>query len=295
VISFYEMYKDDNIAATDSSSHVLDRWVIARLSQTGLEITRGFEGYELDKASRPLMDFVDDLSTWYLRRSRDRLKTDTEDKKLALATLRFVLREFSKLMAPVMPFKAEDTYLRTKDTEDVVSVHLAAWPLFEKYDEEVLVKMKEVRELVTKALEIRAKESIKVRQPVQTLETKIEISSEYADIIKDEVNVKNVEVNTQLETDVWLDITLTPELKAEGDARELVRVIQDLRKTTGLSPEDTVIVHVVCEQSFKDVIEMHKELIQSVTRTQEIVFVEEIPMEEISINDFKVKVVVGKV
>jgi len=295
VLSFYEMYKDESIIASDTSSHILDRWILARLAQTGQEITRGFETYELDKASRPLMDFVDDLSTWYLRRSRDRLKSEGEDKNNALATTRFVLREFAKLMAPAMPFKAEDTFSRTRSHQDAESVHLVSWPQFGTLDESVLVGMKEVRDVVTKALEIRAKESIKVRQPIQTLETKVVIAPEYAEIIKDEVNVKDVETNAQLETDVWLDTTLTPELKKEGDARELIRALQDLRKVTGLSPEDTVVAHIVCDEIFKDVINTHKALIQSVTRTQEIVFVAELPTEEIKVNEFEVKVVVERV
>jgi isoleucyl-tRNA synthetase len=295
VISFYEMYKDDSVKPNSKSTHILDKWILARLAQTTEDITKGFESYELDKASRPLMDFVDDLSTWYLRRSRDRLKSEGEDKKIALATLRHILREFAKVMAPVMPFKAEDTYLRTKESNEAESVHLCSWSTNTSYDESVLVKMKEVREIVTKALEIRAKETIKVRQPIQTLETKTEISSEYAEIIKDEVNVKNIETNPQLETDVWLDTTITTELKQEGVARGLVRAIQDLRKQTGLSQEDTVVVHLVCNQDFKYIVEKHSDLIQGVTRTQEIIFVEELPGEEISVNEFNIKVVVQKV
>ena len=295
VITFYEMYKDDSVRACNSSSHILDKWILARLAQTTKEITKALDEYELDKASRPLMDFVDDLSTWYLRRSRDRLKSEGEDKNLALATLRYVLREFAKLMAPIMPFKAEDTYLRTKELNEVESVHLCEWSANMSVDQAVLVGMKEVRDVVTKALELRAKESVKVRQPVQTLEVKVMISEEFAEIIKDEVNVKNVEINTQLETDVWLDTTITPELKQEGDAREFIRALQDLRKTLGLSPEDTVVVHLVCTNDFKQVIEKYSELIQAVTRTQEIVFVDELPGEEIVLNDFKVKIVVQKV
>jgi isoleucyl-tRNA synthetase len=295
VISFYEMYKDDSVLPSSESSHILDKWILARLAQTTIEITKGFEGYELDKASRPLMDFVDDLSTWYLRRSRDRLKSEVEDKSLALATLRYVLREFAKVMAPIMPFKAEDTYLRTKISNDLESVHLCVWPQVKTFDESVLVGMKEVRDIVTKALEIRAKESIKVRQPIQTLETKVEINSEYAEIIKDEVNVKDIEINTELETDVWLDTTITPELKKEGDARELIRSIQDLRKNTGLSQEDTVVLHIVCDADFKNIVEQYTDLIQLVTRTQEIIFIDELPGGEITVNEFRIKIVVQKV
>lgn len=295
VISFYEMYKEDSVYASSRSPHVLDAWIIARLAQTHAEITKGFENYELDKASRPLMDFVDDLSTWYLRRSRDRLKSDGSDKKDALATLRYVLKEFSKCMAPIMPFKAEDTYLRTRESHDPESVHLCQWGAVSSFDESILVKMKEVREIVTRALELRAKESIKVRQPIQTLETKTLLDSRYVEIVKDEVNVKDIETNINLETDVWIDTTITSELKAEGDAREFIRVIQDLRKQTGLSQEDTVVVHVNCSPEFKEIISRYTDLIQSVTRTQEIIFSHDLPGEKIVVNEFKVKVVVDKI
>ncbi len=295
VISFYEMYKDETVIASNQSKHVLDRWILARLSETHRDVTNGFEKYELDKASRPLMDFVDDLSTWYLRRSRDRLKAEGDDKRNALATTRFVLREFSKIMAPVMPFKAEDTFLRVKEPNDVMSVHLSSWSTFDSVDQNVLVNMKLVRDIVTKALEVRAKESVKVRQPVQTLETKVKVISEYAEIIKDEVNVKDIEHNSELENDVWLDITITPELKKEGDAREFIRVIQDLRKATGLSQEDTIVIHAVYTNEFKEIIDSYDSLIKNTTRTQEIITVESLPTEDVQVNSHVIKLIVQKV
>lgn len=295
VITFYEMYKDEGVFASDESTHVLDRWIIARLHEANRAITNGFEDYELDKASRPLIDFIDDLSTWYLRRSRDRLKAEGEDKSAALATLRYVLREFAKLMAPIMPFKAEDTYLRTKVTEEPLSVHLCDWPKLRSADQDVLVKMAEVRAIVTAALEIRAKEGVKVRQPIQTLEIKIDIGNEYAEILKDEINVKDVEINPALEETAWLDTTMTPALRREGDARELIRVIQDLRKAAGLSPDDTIVVHAVYPDEFAEVLAAHGDMVRTTTRTSEIVKVNELPGEEIKINDHGVKVVVQKI
>ncbi len=295
VISFYEMYKDDTIAPADDGSHVLDKWIIARLHETNRDITNGFEKYELDKASRPLIDFVDDLSTWYLRRSRDRLKAEGHDKNAALATTRFVLREFAKLMAPIMPFKAEDAFQRAKTAEDELSVHLSDWPKVGDFDEKVLVRMQQTRDLVTLALEQRAKEAVKVRQPVQTLEIKLAIEDEYVEILKDEVNVKDVEIKPDLEALVWLDTSMTPALRAEGDARELMRVIQDLRKAAGLSQEDTVVVHASYSDEFAQILAAHGDMIRSTTRTQEIIKVDELPGEEIKLNEHNVKIVVQKV
>ncbi len=295
VISFYEMYKGDGVKASHQSTHVLDRWILARLAQTNLLITTGFEKYELDKAARPLMDFVDDLSTWYLRRSRDRLKSEGDDKDTALATLRYALKEFAKLMAPIMPFKAEDTFLRTRDVQDEMSVHLSVWPSQSSIDQDVLVKMKQVRDIVTKALEMRSKEGVKVRQPIQTLESKIKISPEYAEIIKDEVNVKDIEYNAQLESDVWIDVTMTPELKMEGHARELIRVIQDLRKSSGLLQEDSIVMHISHEEEFAPIITAHVDLIKTVTRTHEIVRMTDLPTDTVSVNEHFVRIVIQKV
>ncbi|MEX2341215.1 MAG: class I tRNA ligase family protein, partial [Candidatus Paceibacterota bacterium] len=132
VLLMYEMYKEETQNSklkTQNSSHVLDRWIIARLNELITESTYGFENYELDKATRPITDFIDDLSVWYLRRSRDRLKGEDEaDKKLSLITLRFVLQQLSLLMAPSMPFYADYLWGRVKADNDVESVHLAAWP-----------------------------------------------------------------------------------------------------------------------------------------------------------------------
>lgn len=295
VVSFYEMYKDDTIQASDKSSNILDKWILARLAETVRDITNGFEKYELDKASRPLMDFVDDLSTWYLRRSRDRLKSEGQDKKDALKTTRFVLREFAKIMAPIMPFKAEDTYQRVRLDSEPQSVHLEEWPSLSSVNNEVLLHMNHVRDIVTKALEIRSKESIKVRQPIQTLESKVLIQKEYIDIIKDEVNVKDIEFNSKLEEDVWLDVSLTDELKEEGDARELIRVIQDLRKKSGLSQEDTIVVHLVSDDKFYKITKAYSDMIKTTTRTQEIVKVDTLPGDPVEVNSHTIRIVIQKV
>lgn len=295
VISFYEMYKDEIVEPSHTSPHVLDKWILARLAQTHEAITEGFEKYELDRATRPIMDFVDDLSTWYLRRSRDRFKAQNHDTNHAIATTRFVLREFAKLLAPIMPFKAEDTFLRTRTSTDQISVHLCDWPKASSYDENVIVQMSHAREIVTRALELRTKENIKVRQPLQTLEIKVAMPNEYLEIIKDEVNIKDIEVNPKLEETVWIDTTLTTELIHEGIARELIRIIQDLRKANGLSPEDTITIQMVCESNIQDIIATHHALITSVTRTSTITFVEQVSTEPILVGDFKLSLEITKV
>ncbi len=251
VLSFYKLYKDASVDASDTSDNVLDRWILVRLNQLILEVTSGMEVYELDRATRPLMAFVDDLSVWYLRRSRDRLKgDDLADKQKALSTLQFVLKEYAKLMAPSMPFFAEYLYLELKTEDEVESVHLASWPeskLNLKID--IVDEMKQVRELVTLGLEARSRAKIVVRQPLGELtiyNQALKGNEALLELIKDELNVKHISFGGEgLDRTVFLDVTITPELKEEGDVREFTRGIQELRKQKGLNPNDKVKLLIV--------------------------------------------------
>ena len=153
----------------------------------------------------------------------------------ALATLQYVLREFAKVSAPFMPFVAERVFQRVRGDETAESVHLAVWPELQEVDGNgLLLPMKLARSVVSEALELRAREGVKVRQPLQklTLGKSHPLKShtdELRIIIADEVNVKEVVIDDAIDT-LELDFTLTPELIAEGQFRELVRNIQSLRK-----------------------------------------------------------------
>lgn len=244
VLSMYEMF-EDGTKASGSSKNVLDRWIIARLNQLISESTEGFKNYELDKATRPITDFIDDLSVWYLRRSRERLKgEDLEDKKLALATLRYILKNLALVMAPSMPFYADYLWGKVKEESEAESVHLSAWPKADTVDPVVLGEMSLVREFVTAALEARVKAGIKVRQPLSKLTLNIEMEPEYASIIAEEVNVKSVVGDAGATERAVLDTTITPELKMEGDARDFIRAIQEMRKEKGLEPSDRISLSV---------------------------------------------------
>ncbi len=244
VLAMYEMYQCD-VESRSDSTYVLDRWIIARLNQATHEITRAYENYELDKATRPIEGLIDDLSVWYLRRSRDRLKGESvSDKQAALQTLRYILKNIALLMAPVMPFYAEYLFLRVREDDDAESVHLMSWPKANIADPVVLGEMSIVREFVTLALEARTKANIKVRQPLSELKTNIELDPEYALITAEEINVKAVTYDASLTERAALDIAITPELKREGNVRELMRSIQDARKGIGLKQEDKIILIV---------------------------------------------------
>lgn len=265
VLALYEMYaataaeEMSTGAANSDSTHVLDRWIIARLNQLILETTAGYKNYELDKATRPLTDFIDDLSVWYVRRSRERLKgDDVADKEIALATLRHVLRTVALLMAPVMPFYAEYLWQRVKEDKDIESVHLGEWPEHAAVDAVVLGEMSLVREFVTLALEARTKAGVKVRQPLQKLAIHIEMADEYAQIIADEINVKAVQYDSALTDRIKLDTKLTDELVAEGFVRELMRAVQEERKNTGLEPQDSITIEIDTQESGRAAILAHE-------------------------------------
>jgi isoleucyl-tRNA synthetase len=261
VLAMYEMYADGTVGKNDSDN-VLDRWIISRLNQLIAESTAGYQAYELDKATRPIADFIDDVSVWYLRRSRERLKSDDlVDKTLTLSTLRFILLQLSKVMAPAMPFYAEYLYRAVRDEHEPESVHLTAWPQSAKVDSVVLGEMSIVRELVTLALEARTKAHSKVRQPLQTLYVNTKFEKEYADIVLDEVNVKQMTTDTTMIERMRLDTTLTPELLAEGAVREIMRAVQDMRKEAGLQPADPITLTVESDISGQTAIQTHRELL----------------------------------
>ncbi len=299
VVSFYEMYGSTNQVEMstkhEESQNILDQWVISRLNETINLVTTGLEIGELDRSVRPLMDLTDDLSTWYLRRSRDRFKGDDEvDKQAALDTTRFVLLEMAKLLAPFMPFLAEDIYRRVKvenKDQETGSVHLEMWPIAEKVDTDLLTSMKVVRELASKGLEARMITKINVRQPLKTLRVKSaeQLSAQLIELIKDEVNVKEVTFGTPIETDVQLDVVITPDLKEEGMVRELIRAIQDLRKEKGLSVNDVVALAVETDGVGRKFIEDNEKQLKATCTISDIKF-GNVMGEAITIGDVSFKV-----
>jgi isoleucyl-tRNA synthetase len=275
VLAMYESYAGGE-EADRSSAHVLDRWIIARLNQLVVESTAGFKNYELDRATRPITDFIGDLSVWYLRRSRDRLKGEDEaDKKATLSTLRYVLKTLALIMAPSMPFYAEYLWGRVKEEGDALSVHLAKWPTEEKTDQGIIEEMAITRNIVSRALEMRAKANIKVRQPLAKLMVKHELHAEgepYIALIRDEVNVKEVLSDMGMGEELALDTTITPELQVEGDAREFIRQVQDMRKKAGLETKDRITLTLQASKESEELVTYFKDEIAKVTGADSIEF-----------------------
>jgi isoleucyl-tRNA synthetase len=260
VHAFYELYAGGEKVGSDKSGNILDQWIFARLSELTNMMTMNLEGYKLLEPTRALRDFIDDLSTWYLRRSRDRLK---EGDKEARETLYFVLKTVSKLLAPFAPFYAEDLYQKLRTEADVESVHLESWPFAESFSARVLEKMQRTRDIVSEALEARSKANIKVRQPLASLTAHLD--GAYLDLIKDEVNVKEV-IDKKIEG-VELDTKLTPELVEEGKVRDIIRAIQEMRKEKNLRPSDVMEYKIVED---RELFEKYKREIEKVTNIRVI-------------------------
>ncbi len=239
VLAFYELYRDAAAETDDAASeNVLDKWITARLAALAAHMTENLDNYKLLEPVRAMREFIDDLSTWYVRRSRERIKDGDADAK---RTLYVTLKTLARLMAPFAPFAAEDIWQRLKTAGDPASVHLASWPELGAADADDVEKMRALREAVTMGLKARQAAQIPVRQPLAKIQVSgTKFSAAYEEILLDELNVRAAEFAESEELSVSLDTEITPELKREGDYRELVRAVQDMRKKSGLTPSDTI-------------------------------------------------------
>ncbi|MCK5285621.1 MAG: class I tRNA ligase family protein [Candidatus Pacebacteria bacterium] len=284
VLSFYELYKNEksvDVKAEDSQN-TLDQWILTRLNEVTLEVSLNMDNYEIDKAVRPIADFVDDLSTWYLRRSRDRFKgEDQQDKDFAINTTKYILENLAKIYAPFMPFVAEEVWQRVIENnfeDENKSVHLENWNDDDiEVDKTLLAEMKAIRDIISLGLEIRAKEGIKVRQPLQELIIKnenLKAKEGLLELIKDELNVKKVTFDKNIENQVDLDLGITPELEEEGDFREFLRNVQIFRKDSGLQAQDKINLAIECDDAGKKLLERFLDELKRVAGIKEIKFTE---------------------
>lgn len=246
MVGFYSLYaKEHSIPEEEPVAvNVLDQWILSRLAKVTQDCTTSMDSYDVVKTTRMLMEFVTELSTWYLRRSRERLR-DAENTQ-ALDVFGFVLVTLSKLFAPFAPFFSEWCYsFLSKKTE---SVHLQLWPTLKKktYNPELEESMDIVRQVVEQIHAERSLKGIRVRQPLGSVAVRATIaqpSAELLAVLSDEVNVKTITWQHSPEGVVsTLDTHISEELAAEGEARELMREIQKLRKKEGLSVGQTATI-----------------------------------------------------
>ncbi|MBI2050921.1 MAG: class I tRNA ligase family protein [Parcubacteria group bacterium] len=235
VLSFYRMHADDSIKPKPGTTHLLDQWIVAKTNQLITNVTDAYDAYDLNKAARPIAGYLNDLSTWYVRRSRERIKAlDTE----ALGTLKWALEQLSLVASPVVPFASEHVWQELGYCE---SIHLQAWPKAGAVDEKVLSAMDRVRQIAEQGLAARAAAGIKIRQPLSSARVTGEaLPNDATELIADELNVKNITYIAGDALAVALDTEITSELAALGRLRELVRAINSMRKEKGLTPGDAI-------------------------------------------------------
>lgn len=279
VQTFYSMYADVDGYSPNKKllqpnvQHALDIWVLARLNQTIAEVTAAADGYDTQSLCRSLTSFLDDVSNWYVRRSRRRFwkSGDDTDKMTAYDTLWFILAQTAKLMAPWAPFVAEDVWQKVTVGKLEDSVHLTDWPEAQSVDNDALLAMQQVREIVTLGLAQRASAGVKVRQPLQSVALGLNagLPEDLRAIIAEELNVKEVFTIASDALTVELTTELTEELKTEGLARDIIRVVQVARKNAGLQVDDRILLALSGNDSVGQALKAFKETIM-----QEVLAVE---------------------
>lgn len=281
VYDFFTMYAEvdgfdsEQAMAVSEFVNPLDIWLVSRVHQVRNQITEGMEAYNIPAALSSVLEFIDDMSNWFVRRSRRRFwkSEDDQDKLEAYSTLYYALIYLAKILAPFTPFLAEELYQKMTgagvvNSEIPESVHLLDWPEAGVIDEAVLTQMAKTREIITAGLAERMKKTeseaqIKVRQPLAKLVYAGEkLDDFYEQIIMEEVNVKSVERGEVLA----LDKTLTPELLEEGKIRELIRFVQAARKKAGLNVDDRIRLMVSME-----VPEAYREMLMNEVLAEELV------------------------
>lgn len=255
----------------------LDQWIVSRVHQLIAEVEQHMEQYDLPGATKPILPFIEDASNWYVRRSRRRFwkSGDDADKKAAYRTLHYVLVQLAHVIAPFTPFLAEELYIKLTGDE---SVHLRDWPELGHVNELSLQRMAYIREIINEGLSQRAAAGIKVRQPLGALQIEgmppffEEMDEEFITILKDELNVKTVQIKTHSKIKkVALDTELTPALRSEGMAREVIRNVQNARKKAGLQVDDRISLVLLTEsRHLEKAIHTHLELIKHETLSKHL-------------------------
>jgi isoleucyl-tRNA synthetase len=276
---------DEDFTKPLVSDNILDKWIVARLNQTTQAVTESLDKYVIPSAVSPIETFVDDLSRWYVRRSRDRISAKDPQ---ALYTLYYVLLNFAKTAAPVIPFMTEQIYQRLRTNETEESVHLCDYPGFNQkiidYSTQLMEDMTLVRQIVSLGHHARTKAGIAVRQPLATLKVTLEkeLSEDYLSILRDEVNVKLIEPAKEItEEENWivdedrglkvsLNTAINEELALEGTLREFIRTVQGLRKEKGLSIVDAASVTYETGGKFDKVVEKYRDEILKKVNAKEL-------------------------
>jgi isoleucyl-tRNA synthetase len=263
--NFFSLYKSKDFSPNKSfkPKNVLDKWIVSEIENINMQIIKLLDSFDIVSAARLLEDFIDELSNWYIRRARERFQKpkSEQEKEDAENTLYYILIKLCQLCAPFIPFITEEIYRNLGGKEE--SVHLCDYPKPDKklIDGKLEEKMKKIREIIVLALAERAEKGIKVRQPLKELKIKsrdLKDERELLELVKDEVNVKGVVFEKNMEKEVELDTEITEELKEEGDYRDLVRQIKAMRKELRLTPNDSISIKL--DYPIKDMEKFKKEV-----------------------------------
>lgn len=280
--SFWKMYSHGKYRQKTEikSSGILDGWIFSELNMLIKNTSYELDNYDLVGAARKMEVFLDDLSNWYLRLSRNRLKE--KDNKEVYNIFSFILVNFVKLLAPFIPFMSDHIF---KEMTGEESAHLEEFPQGGVIDKELLEKMEDIRKIASIGLELRAKAGIKVRQPLKQLAINMKFDDEFLDLLKNELNIREIIFNKEVVAEngwlsaengnfkVSLDTEITGELKKEGILREIIRNIQSLRKKAGLTPKDKIVLYLHSnDEQINGLIEKHKETIKKDTILSDIIF-----------------------
>lgn len=304
VLEFYQMFAVVDAKENSKSKNLLDRWIVAKLNDLVGEVTVSLEAYRLNEAARPIVEFITELSQWYVRRSRDRFKgEDEKDKAAALGTLKYVLTTLSKVMAPFTPFIAEKVFQSVTGSQN--SVHLESWPKPEKADKKVLEEMVLVRKIVELGLALRAESGVRVRQVLAEFSIVSHKLGEGAmAIVAEELNVNKVMTGGVADprwiskedggVKVALNTEITPELKKLGLVREIVRTVNQIRKEQQFTIEDKILVsYSTDDEVLKEVFVAYGDEIKKSVLAKEILIGGE--GKEVVIDEKKMRLDVKKV
>jgi isoleucyl-tRNA synthetase len=259
---------DDPLNSVDN---VLDRWILSRIHQLISNVDTNMAAYDISGALKPVLGFIDDASNWYVRRSRKRFwKSENDsDKNNAYKTLHYVLVKLALIIAPFVPFMAEELY---RDLTGAESVHLENWPESGHINELLVSEMASAREIISIGLAQRAAAGIKVRQPLSgaNITLPFEVTQleeeEFKQLITDELNLKSLDLNKGVNVSVTINPKIDQDLEIEGLARELIRQVQNARKQAGLKVDDRINLSISSEgKTITECLSRHGELIKNET------------------------------
>ncbi len=281
VLKFYSLVKLQNIPVNNTTSdNILDRWIVSLLNSLLRDTTLLLGDYDTAEVSRLLFRFIEDLSTWYIKNSRNRFKSENiNEKRSAMNTLSYVLKNLSKIIAPLTPFISELIYqkFRERGIVNLESVHLELWPEFDNklIDKKVLKNMELAREIVKKSLELRDTAKIPVRQALNEVILKgVDLEEQYLSIIAEAINVRKVTIEMPEDSKliVELDTKITPSLRLEGIARNLIRNFNNYRKKLKLSTRNRIDLYLeISDKEISEALEQYKEKIKKMIQADNII------------------------